>query len=169
MRRRVHLVRHADALERAGWTGPDEQRPLSALGNAQAEAIAQRLALAPIARLVSSPALRCVETLSPLATRVDGRVEIGAYLGEGSDPDTALELLITDALDCAAGRELVACSHGDVIPAILDLLVAEGTALRGECSSPKAVTFTLELDDDRVVGIARTAPPRSTRTATRRH
>jgi 2,3-bisphosphoglycerate-dependent phosphoglycerate mutase len=58
----VDLVRHAHA----DWT-PDESRPLSARGRADASALARRLTAPPIAAICSSPYRRAVETIEPLA------------------------------------------------------------------------------------------------------
>ena len=58
----VDLVRHAHA----DWT-PDDERPLSARGRADASALARRLAEPAIAAIYSSPARRAMETIEPLA------------------------------------------------------------------------------------------------------
>src|SRR3977135_4093385 len=62
----TYLVRHAKAGSRRDWEGPDECRPRSAARRAQDEAIAGHLRSRPITRLLSSPYLRCVQTLEPL-------------------------------------------------------------------------------------------------------
>ncbi len=56
-----YLVRHAHAV----WT-PDEQRPLSARGHADAQRVARTLCAQPIQRLYSSPFLRARQTILPL-------------------------------------------------------------------------------------------------------
>ncbi len=61
-----YLVRHA----RAGWT-PDENRPLSAKGHADAERVADALQQLPITVIYSSPARRAYQTITPLAARLD--------------------------------------------------------------------------------------------------
>lgn len=58
------LVRHAHAV----WT-PDEQRPLSPAGLAQAQRVADVLAAEPVDVIYSSPALRAMQTVLPLAAR----------------------------------------------------------------------------------------------------
>ncbi len=65
---RVHLVRHGRAA--AGWDR-DRDPPLDAVGQAQAQRVAERLApLGPL-RIVTSPLRRCQETAAPLAGRWD--------------------------------------------------------------------------------------------------
>ena len=163
MARAIHLLRHADAGERADWSGPDFERPLSTFGASQAALIASELERRPVARLVSSPARRCVATLEPLAHRLERPVELAAYLAEGRDPEAVLAHLVEDALGLAADEELAACSHGDIVPAVIEELVRCGVDLSGPRSAPKAVTFTLELDDGHVARILRVAPPRPRR------
>ena len=64
----VMLVRHARAVSKREWAGPDLLRPLDDVGERQAMGLVDTLAETPIRRLGSSPALRCVQTLEPLAS-----------------------------------------------------------------------------------------------------
>src|SRR6516165_1196071 len=75
------LVRHASAGYRDDWVGEDLQRPLDAEGMLDALLLADLLAcFAPRARVISSPALRCTESLRPYAARFGGSVEAMAVL-----------------------------------------------------------------------------------------
>jgi 8-oxo-dGTP diphosphatase len=65
----IELVTHMDAGDRRLWTGDQDVRPLSELGRGQAARVAEALAVGPIDGLYSSPALRCRQTLQPLAAR----------------------------------------------------------------------------------------------------
>ncbi len=80
---RVLLIRHAhhDYLGRAiaGWL-PGVS--LSAQGRAEAAALAERLAGAPIAAIYSSPLERAMETAEPLAHRLGLQIETRRTLGE---------------------------------------------------------------------------------------
>jgi 2,3-bisphosphoglycerate-dependent phosphoglycerate mutase len=60
-----YLVRHAHA----DWT-PDEGRPLSARGRADAARVAETLQRHPIAAIYSSPFRRAYQTIAPLADRL---------------------------------------------------------------------------------------------------
>jgi broad specificity phosphatase PhoE len=62
-----YLVRHAPAGDKRAWTGPDLMRPLSGAGHREAHGLLVQLRPCPIARIVSSPTVRCVETVEPLA------------------------------------------------------------------------------------------------------
>ena len=66
----IYLVRHAKAGDRSSWDGDDTIRPLSGKGRRQAVAISDRLfdliAAHPDAQLISSPYIRCMQTLGRL-------------------------------------------------------------------------------------------------------
>src|ERR1700735_4345025 len=62
----IILLRHAKAVGKSGWRRADERRPLDDAGRADAKALAELLAcFGPRARLITSPAARCGETLRP--------------------------------------------------------------------------------------------------------
>ena len=87
MQRCVWLARHADRQDFADprWAATADRPfdpPLSALGRRQAQALARRLARAPLAHLFSSPFLRCVETTSPIADALDLSIGLDDGLSE---------------------------------------------------------------------------------------
>ncbi len=76
------VVRHAKAVARADYEGADDQRrPLDERGRARARALIPVLAAYGIRRLVSSPSVRCADTLAPYA--------VPRPLGCGSGPRRA--------------------------------------------------------------------------------
>ena len=72
-----YLVRHAHAE----WT-PDENRPLSGRGRADAEQVADVLGGVPITAVYASPARRARETIAPLAVRLGLPIQIVPDLRE---------------------------------------------------------------------------------------
>jgi 8-oxo-dGTP diphosphatase len=114
----VLLLRHARAGERAAWTGDDTLRPLDDRGLRQALAL-RDLAQRAIGRIVSSPYRRCVETVEPLAEALGIPIELDDRLAEGASPQLALALLAE--LDGG-----LACTHGDVIEAVLGYGLRKG-------------------------------------------
>ena len=62
------VVRHAKAEKRDRWDGPDPKRPLNELGREQAETMVPLLHAYGVARVITSPSTRCVETVRPYAT-----------------------------------------------------------------------------------------------------
>lgn len=117
------IVRHAEADPRSSWSGPDGLRPLSTKGRRQASGLVHVLGdQFPMGRLVTSPSLRCIETLSPLAATLAHDIEVSEALAEGVDPAAAIELARTGADLPTSDGALVLCSHGDLIPEVLDAL-----------------------------------------------
>jgi 8-oxo-dGTP diphosphatase len=76
------LIRHARAGKRSEWQGDDRVRPLDEKGRRQAAALVERLAEYPITRILSSPYVRCVETVEPIAAQRGLEIELRPELGE---------------------------------------------------------------------------------------
>lgn len=143
------LVRHARAGRRSAWEGDDAARPLSACGRAQAEAIVPLLAPYRPRRILSSPAIRCFETVRPLADALNLPIESVSELAEGNGPAT-LHLLHR-----MAGETAVLSSHGDIAAVVLDFLTPGLTKknrhklrlLKGEVWVIQSTGDTLEIVD----------------------
>jgi 8-oxo-(d)GTP phosphatase len=144
----VHVVRHAKAKNRAEWTEPDELRPLTKRGRRQAAGLAERLRGEQPARLVSSPYIRCVQTLDELARALDLPIETTPLLAEGGDGARALDLV----LSLSRPDSVVCCTHGDVLFDLIREVTASGVALDGPLDAPVASTWALDIVDGRVVG-----------------
>ena len=131
----VLLVRHAKAGDREKWEAPDDLRPLTAKGEAQAEALVDLLAGYEIDRVLSSPYLRCTQTVAPLAAARGLAVEPCDDLAEG---EGRAGIALTRRL-LEAPAYTVLCSHGDVIEEALDALGVQ----RGDFTR-KGATWVLE-------------------------
>ncbi|MEY2476681.1 MAG: 8-oxo-(d)GTP phosphatase [Actinomycetota bacterium] len=148
------FVRHAVAADRHDWMADDEHRPLRKRGRRQAEALVPILAGFDVERVLSSPFVRCVETVIPLAAARGCPVEETTDLAERSTHD-AVALVRS-----LAGRNAVLCSHGDVIPRVLEhLVVHDGLDLGHDPRWAKASTWVLEDDGERVVKAFYLEPP----------
>lgn len=119
----VLLLRHAVAGSRSRWKGSDELRPLDKRGRRQAERLVESLAGFPTTRIVTSPYVRCVQTVEPLAARLQLPVESRDELGEGTGP-AAVRALLEELRE----ETPIVCTHGDVI---LDLIGWERVAKKG--------------------------------------
>jgi len=137
----ILLVRHARAGSRKDWDGPDEKRPLSKKGRRQAAGLVDILSRYPVERILSSPYVRCIQTVEPLAKAPGLDVELRNELAEGAPVDTALALVRE-----LAGTTAVVCSHGDIVPALLSAL-AESDGLELGDSPPSAKGSVWELDE----------------------
>jgi 8-oxo-dGTP diphosphatase len=115
------VVRHAQAVTRSEWDGDDTLRVLSRRGVKQSRLLVARLLEFKPARILSSPYLRCLDTVRPLAGAAGLAVEEEERLAEGGGRP-AVELVRSLSV---AGEDAVLCSHGDVIPEILATLANE--------------------------------------------
>ena len=122
------LLRHASAGQKEGWPAGDSLRPLDARGEADALMLVRMLAcFAPRARVLSSPALRCIESLHPYADSFGGTVEAEAALALPGRPDDfpsagtnggdPLAGLVREVVQ--AGRPAVLCLHRENLPKAL--------------------------------------------------
>lgn len=151
----IYVVRHAKAGERRLWQENDLDRPLSKKGWKQSEALARRLAKRQPTALVSSPYVRCVQTLEPLSLRLDLPVLTETRLEEEQPVEPVLELLA----EIADGTVL--CSHGDIIPATIEALRLTGTELRTPVDWRKASVWVLVRNKRcRIVTATVWPPPR---------
>jgi len=150
----IFLVRHAHAGKRAEWGGADSARPLSERGDAQTAALTELFAGRTVRRVVSSPYVRCVQTVAPLAAGAGIEVEVDERLAEGAGADAAFDLLLE--LDDADG---VACTHGDLIPPLLERLVVLGMAVDGPLLDQKGSVWTIHTRDGAPTRGHYTPPP----------
>ena len=135
----IYVVRHAVALSRQQWTGDDDMlRPLNAKGFAQAQGLLGQLNGHRVDTIVSSPAVRCTQTVVPLAEERGLTIVEDPVLWETTAVSLARRLL--DEVDHA-----VLCSHGDLIPDLIDELIGEGMeAIGRDCK--KGSTWVLERE-----------------------
>lgn len=150
----LYLVRHAKAGKRGRFDGDDTARPLDAVGLAQSEAIATRLGDLPVPALHSSPYRRCIQTLEPLAQRLGLLVSPDERLAEGADAHACVEWLTT------LPDHVVLCSHGDLIPEVVDLLVRRGMDVVGEPNTRKGSTWVFERTGGVFVSARAWPPPK---------
>ncbi|MCP3990813.1 MAG: histidine phosphatase family protein [Actinomycetia bacterium] len=122
---RLYLIRHAHAGDRAPGHR-DLYRQLSPRGIKRARVISDLLADVGISRILSSPATRCIQTVEPLAANLGLEIEEQPDLWEGSLVSHVLALLTMG--DSPA---MAACSHGDIIPAVIEAVAGEGATLAG--------------------------------------
>jgi phosphohistidine phosphatase SixA len=139
----IWVVRHACAGRKDRFPGPDEARPLDEWGRRQARAIARRLASAGAPRLRASSTRRCIDTLIPLADRLDLPIEPWDELRVDGYPGGLLHLLD----DTAEGGEVI-CTHGEVMRPALDQLRGRGATIVGAPDDllAKGAIWQLDLD-----------------------
>lgn len=128
--RTLVLARHALARSRRTWRGADERRPLLAAGAAQSQRLVPVLAAYDARRLVTSPSLRCVQTMTPYAEttgrRLDRDKRLSERSGESPDPEPVrglVEEILSGLHERPASQgAVVLCSHRPVLPQIYESL-----------------------------------------------
>jgi 8-oxo-dGTP diphosphatase len=150
----VLLLRHVHAGERADWRGDDRRRPISAQGRREATAIVAQYEGRPVDRILSSPYDRCVQSVEPLAAARGLHVEEEDALAEGAPLDVVRRLLAS-----VADEDVVLCSHGDVIGALVQDLHLRGVEMPGGLRWQKASTWVLEGDPRRPGTVHYLPPP----------
>jgi 8-oxo-dGTP diphosphatase len=119
----IVLLRHARAGDREAWEGDDTLRPLDEIGRRKAEDLVEALVGRRLRRVVSSPYVRCVQTVEPLARELRAPVERAGELAEGAARAETMRLL-------ESTREpTVFCTHGDVVENVLGRPLKKGAAM----------------------------------------
>ncbi len=140
----LFLIRHAVAGVRDNLDPSDDRRPLDAVGLDQAATIARNWTELEIEAIYSSPATRCIQTVEPLAERLGLSVQVAPELFEGAAKSRSIEYVRS-----FRGRNIVLCSHGDVIPDVLRNLEVGGTVLDGR-GCAKGSIWQLDNTTDRI-------------------
>jgi broad specificity phosphatase PhoE len=149
----LYFVRHAKAGSRHDFKGDDRLRPLSPNGKHQAAALAIPLVDAGVKTLISSPYLRCIQTLRPTAKVIGVTVEIDERLAEGRSFVDVLDLL------ASLPDRTAVCSHGDVIPDTIAALERRGCEFTSPPDWRKASVWVLDRDASGEIISASAWPP----------
>jgi phosphohistidine phosphatase SixA len=121
---RIIVVRHGQAQAKNRWDGPDADRALVARGRRQATRLGRIIGGGRPTRVISSPALRCVQTVQPYAHHHDVAVELSDQLSTAAGW-AAVELchqLVSSQTDDST---VVLCTHREVLVELLPQLSKE--------------------------------------------
>ncbi|MDQ2756875.1 MAG: histidine phosphatase family protein, partial [Actinomycetota bacterium] len=117
----------------------------------QAAATGPLLAAYGVTRLISSPARRCVDTLAPYAAATATSIKVKEGLSEEgftARPDRAPHHL---RRTLERGRPTAICSHGPVLPTLLDA-VADQLDTSGEAGKEAAALIAESADQSMAKG-----------------
>jgi 8-oxo-dGTP diphosphatase len=143
----VLLVRHGHAGTKRQWHDDDGSRPLDALGLGQAAGLVPLLAPFEPTRIVSSPLLRCVQTVTPLGEALGIPIERSQSLVP--EAGTAATLLACNVTNGGSGA-IVLCTHGEVIHDIQAQVAHDGLAgFNPSSSREKGSVWVLDRNDGR--------------------
>jgi 8-oxo-(d)GTP phosphatase len=158
------LLRHASAGQKREWPADDEIRPLDPEGMTDAHRLADLLAcFAPTARVISSPALRCTETVRPYAARFGGTVETDAALSPPGrsgalSARTNRAASVADLLRAAVTDRspTVVCLHRENLPqALAAACLALGAPAPDDPRLPMGGFFVIHAAGGELAGLER--------------
>jgi 8-oxo-dGTP diphosphatase len=118
------LIRHASAGDRDDWVGDDLPRPLDARGRGQALRLPELLGDYEIARVLSSPAVRCLQTVEPLARSRGLDIEVREELSEEQQGEAGAEFV-----RALIGEQAALCVHGGLSDTISGVSQKKGEVL----------------------------------------
>ena len=143
------LVRPADAARSPAEPALDRHRGLTRLGRSQSVQLAGLLVGLPILRILSSPALRCRQTVLPLARELRLEVQPCALLAADADPRAVLDML--RGVDT---ENTVLCTHRATLLGVLAVLTPSGRRIvDGLTPMPPAAAWALTGCPDRPAGL----------------
>lgn len=122
----IIALRHGKAVPPSGWDGPDATRPLLHRGLEQADSVAPAIAAWHPKKLLSSTAARCVSTIDPVAMLTGRPVKLTEGISQDAyeDGTSTVKKIVAKRLE--KKQTVVLCSHGPVLPDIVDA-VAKAT------------------------------------------
>lgn len=130
------VLRHGKALARSEWDGPDAGRPLTERGRTQAKSVVGPLRAFGVRKIVTSDAVRCVTTVTPLATSLGRKVVQSEKISQDAWEDGTDDLRSVVGHRVRSGKPAVICSHGPVLPGLLsEIALATGTVQGSYLSS----------------------------------
>ncbi|GGO79710.1 NUDIX hydrolase [Nocardioides deserti] len=114
------VLRHGQAHPRKQWAEDDRLRPLAPAGRGEALALAPLLTAYGVASVVTSPSVRCVETVLPYAGAAGLPLREEPVLTEEDATPDGVRRLVDSLLD--ARSPVVLCTHRPVLPHVLAAL-----------------------------------------------
>ncbi|MDQ1588538.1 MAG: 8-oxo-(d)GTP phosphatase [Microbacteriaceae bacterium] len=124
----IIALRHGKATAPTSWSGPDATRPLTERGVQQsATNVATIEAWRPL-KIITSPAVRCVATVAPLAAATGIKPKQESNLSQDAWEDGSANVREVVGKRVRKRTSAVLCSHGPVLPEILrEVALATGT------------------------------------------
>ncbi|OUM40119.1 NUDIX hydrolase [Arthrobacter sedimenti] len=122
------VVRHAKAKPRSSWSRAEGERPLAATGRRQAVAVSRLLQAWNPERVVSSPWVRCVQTISPYVHQRSAKLKLVDALTEhdaARKPGRARNA-VERVFD--KRRPVAICTHRPVLPLVFSVLGSHMTS-----------------------------------------
>lgn len=120
----IIVLRHGRAVAPTSWDGPDATRPLMHRGWEQSLSVAPAIAAWAPKKLISSTAVRCLATIEPVAELTGLPVKQSAGISQDAWEvgEASVQKIVQKRL--AKAESVVLCSHGPVLPEIIEAIAA---------------------------------------------
>ena len=153
------LLRHAKAITRDEWQGDDDDRPLDPLGENQSRRLLPIYQVYNLSQIHTSDALRCYNTVQPIAKGLNLKLEVTAKLSESTyrkDKDKAFdyakELLKSEI-------NAMICSHNPILPKMLNKLTKKSDVDADEEKLSPADGWVIHRNGKEIIQIDRLDAP----------
>ncbi|WP_065571239.1 NUDIX hydrolase [Microbacterium oleivorans] len=141
------VLRHAKATAREDWTDQDAARPLTPRGKKQAKAIVGPLRAFGVRRVYSSDAVRCVDTVAPLAKALRRDVRRTSAISQDAWDAGTADVRTLVGKRVRARKPAVICSHRPLLPDVMhEIALATGTvkgSYLGDASALEPAAFSV--------------------------
>jgi 8-oxo-dGTP diphosphatase len=118
------IVRHAEARKRRTWKRDDNERPLTAEGRRVAADLVPVLAAYGITKVVTSDAVRCVDTVLPYVNAHNVKMRLEPGISEEGATEKSLKKIAATSLE--SKKRMALCTHRPVIPKLCSALGFSG-------------------------------------------
>jgi len=155
------LLRHAKAVSRQEWQGDDDDRPLDSLGSYQADRLIPIYSAFKIDEIHSSDALRCYDTVTKLARKLEIKFEVSNKLGESAykkDKEKAVDYC-KDLIKL--DMSILICSHNPILPKILSKLTKKAEVVTDDEKLQPADSWVIHRNGKKIVQVDRLAAPKT--------
>jgi 8-oxo-dGTP diphosphatase len=121
----IVLLRHGKAVAQSDWDGPDAKRPLQSRGVLQSERVVPALEAFSPKKLITSDAVRCADTMKPLAAALGKKLKKTAAISQ--DAYESGEASVRQVVEKRLSKRVsaVLCSHGPVLPELVRCIARE--------------------------------------------
>lgn len=153
------LLRHAKALDRNEWRGDDGDRPLIQIGQLQAKRLLSTLQVFGIEEIHSSAAVRCYETVTPIARSLQLDLIFAEDLSEyvhSKNPDKPFKYI--NKL-MKVNSNIIACSHNPILPEILNRLIEKSGIESSQIKLEPGDAWVIHHVDNVIIAIDFLAAP----------
>jgi 8-oxo-dGTP diphosphatase len=124
----IIALRHGKATAPTSWSGPDAARPLTERGVQQSATNVVTIEAWRPRKIITSPAVRCVATVAPLAAATGIKPKQEPNLSQDAWEDGSANVREVVGKRVRKRTSAVLCSHGPVLPEILrEVALATGT------------------------------------------